>query len=201
MAVMKEVLRASGLEIVNLLETHQQELVEFERKVQKANGKVQVLVHPYFNEEDPEFSFPPKLPGYKLRRDKFVQACLTHDIPIIIFEEESHYPLLPGRIGNLNATLYTVPTIDKEITPVGDTRAWDRLLGILRRAKVTKISVGGQYLFFYDKDTIIVSEKGIINSEAKLALTAGCVGVLARSFRGQNFQVSLSPISSPRLNL
>lgn len=201
MAVMKETLRDSGLGVVNLLETNPQELAEFERKVQKVNGKVQVLVHPYFNEDDPEFSFPPKLPGYKVRRDKFIRACLTHDVPIIIFEEESHYGLLPGRIGEINATLYTVPTVNKEITPLGDMLAWARLLGILRRAKVTKISVGGQYLFFYDKDTIIVGERGIVNSEAKLALTAGCVGVLARSFRGQNFNVSLSPISSPRSNL
>lgn len=209
---------AEILKIANLLETGGEELGEFAHKVGQRNGKIPILVHPFFAEDVAEkhpFLLFRKRPGYKLGRDKFIKACLENAIPLIIFEQENEYTLLPERIKETHGTLYTVITgernhLPRELENQG-VQEWDKLIAILRLAHVKHIQVGGQYLILLDSHSLFNANPRCVPESAsqifqwktpdKLSMTTGCVGALAKRLARENFVVSLSPISSPRQSI
>ena len=143
------------------------DLNELKRKVKKNKGVIQVLVHPFYKEEEASAEIPFDLrPEYKEERDAFIREVLAADIPLIIFEEEQAVPhLLQRQLNSNTGTVYVVSTLPGDGRPASmrgpgfnpyfmnwrvaanlEYNAWSKVMTPLKKTGVKRALVGGQYM-------------------------------------------------------
>lgn len=214
--------------IVDLLKIDKTELEKLRRKVKRNKGKVEILVHPFYDENNPECAFP-STDEYKRVRNEFIDRAIEENVPLVIFEQDSDYNLLVDRIGNSAGTLYVVRTLDGEPTPKteehkqflmgrarlnAEFRAWERVNRVLRAAGIKKANIGGRYMILKpsrdDEDhedqfnRFTKAAKGKKNAKVWLdekLYPDACPGIVVFKLLQQGIDVSLSYISSPTSKL
>lgn len=213
-----------ALKILNVLQLTPQEDCVLKERIARYAGNVNILVHPYFLEDEPVSQRGPTS-TYLRERDTLIQASLNSlNTPLIIFEESRRLPFLRDRLSNQQGTLYVIQTHREkptpnipylEIKPHDDKIAWSLLKGALQDLGVRSINIGGRYLFFAaleDSEGIPdidssnelrrLKEIAIGKTNALLWLNMGilpygCAGSAAQQLLREGFDVSLSTISSP----
>lgn len=142
---MLETLNSSlDISIVNLTEAGD-DLDMMSAWVKKANNKLQVLVHPYFDYEL-RFLRGEDYQDYFDRQQRFIKACVANSVPLIIFHEGgSQYPVLEENIPDTRGKVFVVETLPLQIEPE-DERGLGYVFSLFKEAGVDHIVVGGSYL-------------------------------------------------------
>lgn len=206
--------------IVDLMRMNRHQERQLRRQVRKASGHVEVLIHPFFEEDNPDAWFPAS-DAYKSRRDLLIDRCLATGQPLVILEEEEKVAMLLTRLQNKSqGTVYLTPTLEEQSTPSykgarvhellpgRDLDPWGNLLGILEKAGTKHVSIGGRYLILegvteqtremhrHLRDDLAVRKPSASEWLARGFITKGCVGGSVYPFL-TFFDVSLSDVSSP----
>lgn len=178
-------------------------------RVSTSQGKLFILVHPFFNEDNQEDAAYPHAFWYTQRRDGLIRACLSNGLALLIMEEASQMSKLPGRLPtDLSGEIFTVTTEEDEPIPLKPFQAFIETLQALHNPQQLQIFVAGQYLFFDDAKIygLDSAKEASTGNHSKASYTPwlhlglvpqGCVGVLARDLH-RRFNVKIMPdLSSP----
>ncbi|MDD2823384.1 MAG: hypothetical protein PHQ59_04885 [Candidatus Daviesbacteria bacterium] len=199
------------LQIINLLEANLKERDYFASQVDRCKGKLHVLTHPFYHEE---FNGYPEIPGYAKARDILIKSCITHDIPLVIFEESSKCRTLSLKIPEIPGILYVVKTEGaSNYLEYDHYQNQKKLTALFKWAGVSRIVAGGQYMFLrkFPQDVKNPHDRRTLNDLGFLKhlrpnakkwidqriIPEKCAGGIASNFLISGFDVSLSPVSSP----
>lgn len=209
-----------GVECVELVTADQTELSEFNTRVSPLQGKLSVLVHPFYG----VVSLPGSLDEHKFvtqdyieRRDQFLTAILKNDVPFVVFEPETTFTELPTNLGKYgNGKAYVVKTERSKHMPIGGEETWDRFIHILKDARIDHVVLGGMFLTTYKSEIAPYFDssdifRNFVRDMPALAekypraarwlkedlAPIGCVGHAAIHFLNSGIDVSLSSVATP----
>ena len=149
--------------VVDLTEPNERDMLKLRERMHLANGKLAVLVHPYYPPLSSETGISS---AYKDQVQTLVSSSREQHIPIAIFEEEAKASELRGHFPTLDE-YFLIRTIPGDPTPatkrVKQTgrdemdeeyeyhqqereNAFARLLAVMKSASVTDVEIGGRYL-------------------------------------------------------
>lgn len=195
-----------SLQILDLVTLNSGQRRGLRQRVKRTQGTVQLLIHPYFAEDDPEITSPES--PYTLGRDAYIRRCLQQKKPLVIFEQHCDMPFLPSRLQQYNiGIIYTVPTKDKQAVLYGTPDTEKRVINALKDAGTKRVEVGGRFLTFdapthkeidyCDAFIDAARHKPHARQWSQYSLLPGnCVGGAVRWLIG-SFDVSFSGISEP----
>lgn len=188
-----------------------------------SNGKLNILVHPFFSENTiPTQNKRYVTKEYLNKRDEYIRKVLDSNIPLIFFQQSSDYNDLLSKISQMgDYTIYTVKTKNGEETPKGGRKEWDMLADLLLRGDIKIVTVSGLYLVYepikkalkefdikYDKEKIQVDfvqnipvyiDRYPIAREwlKKDYVPTGCVGYTVMNLLKYGFDVSIGELTAP----
>ena len=197
------------------------------KRVFAHRGQVDILVHPFFDEEL-IFDKIYEDTDYKPMRDELLgRSRDPHTRPLIIFEEQKKCVFLSSQI-KLDGTFYIVATFPMDPDPYVPNLnashrkenltnyrrlAWGLLASLLHNLGTELVIVGGKYMNFdHDlrknrgrlKNARLEELRAVLEDKSCAAewvneylLPSGCAGHTACELVMQGFDVSLSPISYP----
>ena len=162
-------------------------------RIEKTDGRVTVLVHPFYEYEHARK--PPENDTLKDRLDRVtksleerISGMRKYEVPVIVLQEKNHLPRRDLHLlGAPEQNIFFIPTADSDPMPLFSystqlRRGPDSLIGgwretidVLKDLKVKEIEIGGMYLW---------GEFG------------GCVGA-TRKVLGKEFPVRLSQLTFP----
>lgn len=209
------------LQTTDLLWANDYEMTRFKKQVYSNSNELTILVHPFFEEHTQMVAVYPMASDYQENLDRLLKEHLDQDKPLVIFEEEGKCHFLNRRIvrrmKEVVGTLYYIET-QKNSSLLSITSFWPRLMDIFSHAYVNKISIAGQYMFFFPGETCrrcpvdchqdikefadhLLTYRGtnlLTDKYLKQDLVpGGCAGTLVRSLSMEGFNISISPASSP----
>lgn len=192
----------SNLRMLDLLLLRAEQEMELKRLVEIQNGHLDVLVHPYYNDDISEEY--PATPEYIRQRDEFIKYAITREKkPLVVFQDRDGE--IEAKTRNIKSgTLYVVR---RALSNHLESLASHHVADVLIRAGVTHVTVGGRILMFADDTEALLEleelrKLGIGKPHAMEWLSEdrlpyGCPMWVATGFLKRGFDVSLSPISSP----
>ena len=195
-------------QLIDLLEASEEELRTLADKIQAKSGFLQVLVHPFY---DDGVRFSTQYENYKIRRDRFISACLNHNIPLVIFEEEDKLDTLKDRLPkDISCPIFVVMTESTTPVPYGN-HDMNSVIQLLRKIRAKKVCVGGQYMYvgrmvnskepypgLYDKLRWTREANKVPCRWIDASISPyGCAGGVAVDLYLERFQVVLSFTSYP----
>ena len=186
----REELYTSGLQIVNLYAAPKRDIDDLSQRVSKHNGKVQIMVHPFYG-----LFYGEGFERYASRRDRFLTSCVENQVPMIVFEEKRGIRLFQERISADLGKLYFVETQLGTSEP-RDSRGIQPLTDLFRNMGVKHVVVGGMYTHIFPNEKITLKAPGV-SKWASAAQALGCAGLAAARFKREGFKVSISGISFP----
>lgn len=190
----------------------------FNKSVRQADGRVEVAVHPHYN-DDWKNNRLPRTARQIYYTDKHYERIIQSGLPLIFFLEKygnAKNVLLSKFNPGTKGTAYIVNTISSDPKPISARRTWPRVVETLQTAQTEEVIVGGQYMPLHPL-------KECLHREGDLELTLlaryvqeeqqsrgdsmpwlkkdfvpyGCAGLTAMWFLYEGFNVRLSPFSSP----
>ena len=169
-------------QLIDLLEASEEELRTLADKIQAKSGFLQVLVHPFY---DDGVRFSTQYENYKIRRDRFISACLNHNIPLVIFEEEDKLDTLKDRLPkDISCPIFVVMTESTTPVPYGN-HDMNSVIQLLRKGLYDKLR--------WTREANKVPCRWIDASISPY----GCAGGVAVDLYLERFQVVLSFTSYP----
>lgn len=201
-------------EVINLLTAGERRLNVFKSKVRERVGKISVLIHPFFQEDNPELWCYRRPETFGKDREQFLRSSLINGDPLVIFEERGFgWKALPKRLGAIHpeGTVYAVRT--ELVTPT-PYRPYDMndVTRLFRTTGVRSIEVGGMIMELMPLDARDADEHPFTDMFDQLLydrgesaneflqhglLPDGCAGIAACEFIQAGFEVTLHPVSSP----
>lgn len=216
--------RPSSLHIKDIFCLTEQETDTLRERINSSDGKINILVHPFFHEDDPVSKRGPSEAYLANRNEAIRRSFETNTQPLIVFEEAHNLPSLQTKLQGEQGSLLIVPThpeqpvphLSKESDePHEDNIAWARLKDLFDNLGVKSAEVGGRYLYFaglvdsegiedIDTSKRLSELKGLASEKPnalewlnKGLLPYGCAGTAAQKLIESGFDVSLSKVSSP----
>lgn len=167
-----------GIELINLMEASESLLGEFTEMVEESRNRLQVLVHPYYNDnlgllKGEDYA------KYLIRQQRFIEACMVNNIPLVILDEAGQHQDLLIVLPEANGRVYIVETNAQQAKPV-DNRGFKYVFEVFRQSGVEHVAIGGNYM--------TISSSGAI---------AGCAGVFFNEALDAGFNAKISTISYP----
>lgn len=205
-------------EIIDLLRAPEKKLNAFGSKVKERGGKITVLIHPFFQEDNPHLWSYRRPETFGADRERFLRSSLIQGDPLVIFEERgASWDVLPKRLGAIHngGLVYAVKTELVTPTPYKPFNM-DDITALFRRTGVRTIETGGiiMELFplsgrdaddhpFIDMFDQLLYDRGESANEflKNGLLPDGCAGMAACEFIRAGFDVTLHPVSSPSNSL
>lgn len=170
-----------------LLDLNGQAKEYLRQAILEQNGTVDILVHPFYYEEEAE-------DWYKSRLKSYLRNATSNRTPVIVFEEHSTTKKNLGRkLGPGN--FYVVPTRrgDPEPYPIlgNYDDPWEHAAKILRELGVVNIRIGGRYMYLRKDNNVNDKWKD------RVVLHAGCVGRTIKELSDRGFNISELTVTSP----
>lgn len=142
-------------------------------QVRRNSRTVNVLVHPYFREDETNGKYPfPLTPEYTAARDSFIVNTVEEGKPLMIFEEAAKCATLAEQIAAKRGIVYWVATCDGDATPALikedpqfglfmhyrtrmrlEAEAWDKVKVALSSVGIRRLNVGGRYMVLHEPTT------------------------------------------------
>ena len=208
---------------VKLIKSKKSEREEFIKQCKASNGRLNILVHPFYSEDTtPTENKRYVTKRYLKQRDEYIKGLLDTDIPLLFFQQSSDYKTLLSKISQFGEyTIYTVITKRGEETPTGGRKDWEKLAEIFSEAKIEVVTVSGLYLVNkplekaleefdvrYDKEEIQLEfinnipkyiDKFPVAREwlEKNYVPTGCVGYTVMNLLKYDFDVSIGELTAP----
>ena len=206
------------IDLLELAELSPGQKYAFYNSVQQASGRVEVAVHPHYN-DDWKRNRLPRTARQIYYTDRHYERLIRSNLPIIFFLEkhsDAEDILLSKLDPRIKGTAYIVETISSDPKPISARRTWPRIIETLQTAQTKEVIVGGQYMPLHPL-------KDCLDREGDLELTLlaryvqaerqtrgdsipwlkkdfvpyGCAGLTAMWFLYEGFNVRLSPFSNP----
>jgi hypothetical protein len=162
-------------------------------RVAKADGKVLLLIHPFF-EQDNKLDIPTVGARADRMRDMMkevenrIASLRESEIPLLVLQEEKNMPLREMYlIGDPRQNIFFVPTLERNSQPSfhvapGRLGGWEEMMEVLTDMQVKNIELGGMY--FWDKSSYILNNYD------------GCVGSAYNTLKAK-FPVEVTRMTYP----
>lgn len=190
----------------------------FYNSVKQADGRVEVAVHPHYNDDWKRNRFP-RTTREIYYTDRHYERLIKSGLPLIFFLEkygDAENVVLSKFDPKTKGTAYVVETISSDPKPINARRTWPRVVETLQTAQTEEVIVGGQYMPLHPLKDCLERQGDLeltllaryIQSEQqkrgnsmpwlkKDFLPYGCAGLTAMWFLYEGFNVRLSPFSNP----
>lgn len=142
-------------------------------QVRRNSGTVNVLVHPYFREDETNGKYPfPLTSEYVASRDLSIVNTVEEGQPLVIFEEAAKCATLADQIAAKKGIVYWVATCEGDATPALikedsqygpfihyrtrmrlEAEAWDKVKVILSSVGTKHLNIGGRYMVLHEPTT------------------------------------------------
>lgn len=193
--------------LLNFLELSEYQKEIFRQRIKKNQGLVRIFIHPYYEHVASwvrESKHPTKIESIHLIIQRILALPDDRTPPILFFEEYHRLSILDDIIRSMKIvqnTSYIVPTYismsEPKHTPLDDSegkqssekRNWQVVVNKLKALGVTKILIGGMYLFIAKNGTTIMNKFG------------GCAGsAINRLFEDFDIEISSRVFPEDRKN-
>ena len=208
---------------IKVINAKRDDIEVFNSKCKLSNGRLNILVHPFFSENTtPTLNKRYVTKKYLKKRDEYIREALDSNTPLIFFQQSFDYKNLPSRISQIgDYTIYTVKTKNGEETPKGGRKEWNMLADILSKGEIKIVTVSGLYLVYepinkaieefdikYDKEKIQLEFINMIPKYIdkypiarkwlkKNFVPTGCVGYTIMNLLKYGFDVSIGELTAP----
>jgi len=173
--------------------------LEFQQAVERSNGTIRVVVHPYHRQHsafgDAEFLNPTIV-------EKTIGKIMNQkvkDVPILFLIEDDYFDQTKALLDHeavqnasdnnhnfyLLRTQYSNPEPRLKGGNLTAEENWERLMDCLKNSGVRSIMLGGEYLMTPE------------HKKDRLETTTGCVNELNGKFKAYNIQTEISHLSFP----
>ncbi|MBI4210967.1 MAG: hypothetical protein HY544_05705 [Candidatus Diapherotrites archaeon] len=178
-----------GQEVPLITKIPPAELKLFRQRVMAANGRVRVLVHPFFESGDRTY------------RSVVKRVLSSGRVPVVVLGEYSEIEKLQSRLRRVGAAnVLVIPTGFQDGAPIlrftlggpvlDESRS--ELIGLLKSSGVNRVEIGGVYAAQGESQNVVSAERAWQNHGHKkasgnakylrLPLSNGCAGSTYRAF-------------------
>jgi hypothetical protein len=147
----------------NLLRMDEATTRQFQSQVQESGGTIRIAVHPYFNRLD---MMNQSVSKYLQNWERLLAADSGKKVPLVVLEcgggsyKGTQELIKKATPEHQQKKIYFVPTYEADPTPMWnyrgeskpnddpdvEERAWEKLVGLLKKSGIKKVIIGGQYL-------------------------------------------------------
>lgn len=133
--------------VINLMDANPTQLGSLKDAIGQKNGKVQVVVHPYYRRHangafQRAYTSPPE---YREKRDRFLSSVLSNNVPTVMLEQAVDAEELPLYLPKVGGTAFLVETQYNSPDPMRP-HTWEKVVNVLKDQGARHAVVSGLLL-------------------------------------------------------